>query len=178
MEGCGQCGFVYADHAASELQAALRRRAGDFRARLLAVSSQAGGDRVVRAHPLAGVWSALEYACHVRDVLEVQRSRLALALREERPVFVSMEREERVVRDRYNDQDPNAVAEQMVVAGELLAVSFAALDDPGWARVGVYNWPERAERSMLWLARHTLHELTHHLDDFDRVVQAASGGHT
>ena len=28
-------------------------------------------DALLRAHPIEDTWSALEYACHVRDVIEV-----------------------------------------------------------------------------------------------------------
>ena len=39
----------------------------------------------VEARPAPGVWSPLEYACHVRDVFGVFDERLALALTEDHP---------------------------------------------------------------------------------------------
>jgi S-DNA-T family DNA segregation ATPase FtsK/SpoIIIE len=85
-----------------------------------------------------------------------------------------MGREERVVNDRYNEQDPAVVAAELMAAAAVLALDFAALDDAGWRRVGVYNWPERAERSMLWLGQHTVHEGEHHLGDVDGAVDNPS----
>jgi hypothetical protein len=36
----------------------------------------------------------------------------------------------------------------------------------------VYAYPERAERDILWIGRHTLHECHHHLLDIDRGLGA------
>ncbi len=70
-------------------------------------------DDAVRKRPAPEVWSPLEYACHVRDMLGVQTERVELAQREIDPVFVPMGRDERVVEDRYNEQDPAAVAAEL-----------------------------------------------------------------
>ncbi len=165
---CAQCGFIYDNVAPAAVPGALPERAGRYRR----VLSGAGPDDL-RARPADDVWSALEYACHVRDVLRVQRDRLHLALTRDRPRFEAMGRDERVQRDRYNDQDPSAVGDGLVAAAERLASDLEALDAEGWRRTGVYNWPEVAERSMEWMARHTLHELEHHLGDVERVLAAA-----
>ena len=39
----------------------------------------------------------------------------------------------------------------------------------------IYNFPERAERPLTWVVRHTVHEGEHHLLDIGRVLRAASG---
>src|SRR5262249_16653840 len=59
--------------------------------------------------PAPSFWSPLDSTCHVRDVLRVQGERLALALRTDNPQFVPMGREERVILDAYNAQDPQTV---------------------------------------------------------------------
>ena len=119
----------------------------------------------MRTRPTPDVWSPLEYACHVRDVLEVQRERLLPVRSEENPRFVPMGREERVVDRRYNEQDPAVVAEELGAAAEALAATLDALDPAGWARTGVYNYPEPADRSVEWIGRHTVHEIRHHHRD-------------
>lgn len=135
----------------------------------------ATADDVLRSQPIAETWSGLEYACHVRDVFRVQRERVQLALAEDRPVFASMRREERVVEERYNEQHPAKVARQITDAAESLAATLESLGDDGWQRTGIYNWPTKRVRTVEWIGRHTIHEGEHHLKDIDRLVTAAPG---
>lgn len=128
-------------------------------------------DDAVRARPGPDTWSPLEYGCHVRDVLRVQRGRLAQALADDTPTFTPMGRDERAVRDRYNEQDPAAVTAALVGAADALAAAFEELDETGWVRTAIYSYPEPAERSMVWLAQHTVHECHHHLLDVERGLR-------
>ncbi|MFI1154959.1 hypothetical protein [Streptomyces sp. NPDC020817] len=48
------------------------------------------------SRPAPGIWSPLEYACHVRDVLLVQRERVLAARRSNTPVADPMGRDEHV----------------------------------------------------------------------------------
>jgi hypothetical protein len=161
---CDECGFVYTDVPIGEIPPALRAFGPQFGARLVRDPDD------LRTRPSPEVWSALEYSCHVRDVLVVQRDRLALALRETCPQFTPMGRDERVTRDRYNDQDPAAVAVELAGAADAVAAAFAALSEDEWARTGIYSYPTPTERTMLWLGRHTIHEGRHHLRDVDKVL--------
>jgi hypothetical protein len=165
LEHCDDCGFVYAALSTAEIGDALRALGPDYRDRLSATP-----DADVRVRPAPDVWSALEYACHVRDVLVVQHQRLQLALVEDCPRFVSMGREERVVDLHYNEQAVDAVADDIDAAANELADAFAGLTDVQWERTGVYRWPTEAERTMAWLGRHTVHEGRHHLRDIDGML--------
>ncbi len=164
MDRCDECRFDYYGFARTEIPDRLRASAADHVERLTETPAAFLCER-----PLPG-WSALEYGCHVRDVLLVQAGRIDLAQREDSPEFVPMGRDQRAVDDRYNDQDPSVVAGQLTGAADALAGLLASLDDAGWARTGVYSYPERELRDVDWIARHTLHELTHHLADVDRVL--------
>ena len=70
-------------------------------------------DTAVRTRPAPDVWSPLEYACHVRDVLRVQRgasrasTRTRTSPRSRRCGATSASCE-----DRYNEQDPRQVAQR------------------------------------------------------------------
>ena len=121
------------------------------------------------------MWSALEYAGHVRDVILVQRDRAVLARVEDRPSFAPMWREHRIEICRYADESPDAVLAYIDMAGALCATVFAGLDAATWARPLVYNYPEPSERDMAWLGRHTVHEGLHHLGDVRRVLVEAGG---
>jgi len=161
VDHCDDCGFVYSDVSRAEIPAALTGFGPVYEARL----GQAPA--ALRFHARAEVWSPLEYCCHVRDVLVVQRERLALALAEDCPTFVPMGRDERVTRDRYNEQEPAAVAGELTAAATAIGEAFAALSADEWERAGIYNYPIRTERTMVWLGRHTIHEGHHHLADVD-----------
>ncbi|GGM69918.1 DinB family protein [Dactylosporangium sucinum] len=160
MDRCEECGFDYAGVPAEAVPERLRGFGARFAAALAAVE--------VRRRPAPDVWSPLEYTCHVRDVFAVQRERLALGLREDRPEFVPMGREERVVADAYNTQDPAVVLAALALAADALAADFARLTAVELERTGRYPWPEPAERTLLWLGRHTVHEGEHHLIDVAR----------
>jgi DinB superfamily len=165
MERCDECGYSYDTIARDDIPDALRVMAPRYGAVLGALD-----DDVLRAHPLSETWSALEYACHVRDVFRVQRERVLLALAEDQPSFASMRREERVVEERYNEQQPTEVAREIAEAADAIAAELEALDDRGWERTGIYNWPTTRVRTVEWIGRHTIHEGEHHLQDIDRLT--------
>jgi hypothetical protein len=174
---CPECGFDYDGLDDAEIPEALRGFGRRYRAPLTRGLPDESLDDLVRAHPLPG-WSALEYACHVRDVFAVQRERVEQAVAEEVPAFGpmgSVGREEMAVRDRYNDQDPSVVADQLAANAHALAESFEGLAAERWERRFIYNYPEPSERDLRWLARHTVHEGRHHLLDIGRVLRAARG---
>ncbi|MET0150252.1 MAG: DinB family protein [Acidimicrobiales bacterium] len=166
MDRCAACGFDYYGFPRPEIGDRLRAR-GDEHAERLTETPVA----FLRQHPVDG-WSALEYGCHVRDVLLNQRSRIELTQREDAPTFVPMGRDELAVNERYNDQAPDTVALRLTQAAGALATLLAALDDTGWARTATYTYPEPALRDVDWIARHTVHELHHHLTDVHRVLKA------
>ena len=158
MDQCDDCGFAYdLDTAPGAAQAIL-----DGADELAAVLADGTSDVAARRRP--ELWSPLEYGCHVRDVLLVQRERVLLARRQDTPSFAPMGRDERVDHDGYADQDPSAVARQVRDAAALFANVLDRLG-PDWDRTVIYNYPEAFERSLRWVAVHTEHEVRHHLMD-------------
>ena len=162
-ESCLECGFVYALGRA-DILAWLRSDATAFLDRFATFD-----DIAARTRPAPDVWSPLEYACHVRDVLRVQTARVEQAQRELEPTFTPMRRDERVVEDRYNEQDPEKVAAELRTAADDFIALLEGLDDDGWKRAGIYNYPEPALRGINWIAAHTVHELFHHRRDITRA---------
>jgi S-DNA-T family DNA segregation ATPase FtsK/SpoIIIE len=165
MARCEECGFDDADLTRAEMLGAIPELAGEHGELLRTVPAAR-----LRAHTRAGSWSPLEYGCHVRDMLTVQRERVLLAQAERTPRFASMRREERVVEEGYNGQDPVVVAGETEAAAAALAQAMTALDDGGWARTGIYPWPEPEVRSVAWIGARTVHELVHHLFDNRRLL--------
>jgi hypothetical protein len=159
VERCGQCGFEYDESAAAGAGRAILAGAAE----LAAILEDGAADLTSRREP--GRWSPLEYACHVRDVLLVQRERLLAARRLDRPVCEPMGRDERAELDGYAGQRPDDVARQLGDAGQLFANDLARLGAADWNRLVIYPYPSPAERSLRWLALHTMHEVRHHLLD-------------
>jgi hypothetical protein len=176
---CDECGFDYDGVADAEVSDKLRSFGRRYRAPLTRGLRGESLDDLVRTRPAPEVWSALEYACHVRDVFDSQRQRIDQALVEDVPTFVRMGdgrgREQMAIDDRYNDQDPTTVADQLAANAEVLAATCESLTDEQWLRTGIYNFPEPTERDMRGLARHTIHEGHHHLLDIGRSLRHARG---
>ncbi|WP_262286042.1 DinB family protein [Micromonospora sp. MA102] len=169
MDRCDECLFVYSALDSGALPQRLRDLAGRYPAALREVPDP-------RRRPAPEVWSPLEYACHVRDVFRVQADRLALALRVDAPEFAPMGRDELVVTERYNAQEPEVVLADLATAADGFAARFAALGETELARTGVYPWPRPETRTLRWLGRHTVHEAEHHLLDIRRAAGAGTAG--
>jgi S-DNA-T family DNA segregation ATPase FtsK/SpoIIIE len=170
MDRCDSCSFVYADVNAPAIPAQLAAFGIQYTALLLPPGRSAVWFDILRTRPAEGVWSALEYACHVRDVFLVQRDRLYTALVEETPTFTPMYRDQRVTLARYNVQNPEEVATQLATAAQLIAQAFQALDAAQFQRRCIYNFPAPTERSLLWVGQHMIHEGEHHFRDIERGI--------
>lgn len=169
MTSCDECGFVYEDLRAAAISATLGSFAARYREALAGVD-----EGVASRRPEPSVWSAREYACHVRDVLLIQRDRAVLAQVEDSPSFARMHRDERVALCHYDAKPVEEVLEQLAMAAELCALVFQDLPAATFARRLVYNWPDAAEQDLAWLGRHTVHEGVHHLMDVRRVLDAVA----
>ncbi len=165
MVVCDECGYVYDALPAPGIARALQSFPHRYREVLYGVSPA-----TVSRRPQPAVWSALEYSCHVRDVLLVQRERAVLAQVEETPSFARMYRDERVPLCGYPTSSLASVLDQLGMAAELYAGVFAAIEEGSWSRTFLYNWPSADEHDLVWLGRHTVHEGVHHLMDVGRVI--------
>src|SRR4030095_17102489 len=113
MDRCDSCSFVYADIDAPAIPTRLAAFGARHTALLLPPGRSAAWFGILRTRPEEGVWSALEYACHVRDVFLVQRDRLYTALVEDTPTFTPMYGEQRVTLACYNAQHPGEATAQL-----------------------------------------------------------------
>ncbi len=172
---CAECGFSYDALSVPDALEALRGFGKRYRIPLTRGLQGEDLDALVRAHPLPDTWSALEYACHVRDVLGVQRERIGHALVEPGYQPEPMRRDERVTEMAYNEQDPAAVADDVAANATALSSFVENLTPEQLALTVIYNYPEVAERPLSWVTVHTVHEGEHHLLDMGRVLRAARG---
>ena len=120
MDRCEECGFEYDLAGALSAGPAIIDRVAE----LCGLLGDGRADLRTRRQP--STWSPLEYGCHVRDVLLVQRERVLAARRIDHPSLEPMGREERVEHDGYADQDPARVVRQLSEAAYLSRMTSRA----------------------------------------------------
>lgn len=126
-------------------------------------------DVVLRTRPAPEVWSALEYAAHMRDVLDFYRDRITRALTEDRPQYELLNPDAVCAERKYNDEDPSQTAASLAAAERSLVALLNGLDGAQWARVGI--GVDGDERTVRVLARRVEHEGHHHLLDVGRGLR-------
>jgi hypothetical protein len=152
---CPQCGFDASTFEPTEVAGQIRENAAQWPAVL------ARADAAVRPNP--EVWSAVEYAAHVRDVLRLFRYRVALMLQSDDPTFPSWDGDALAVSERYGEQEPARVAAELQQAAVEYADALAAVPDAGWTRAGRRG--DGAAFTVASLARYSVHDPMHHLRD-------------
>ena len=154
-ERCTDCGFTAASVAAGDIAGLVTAFTDPWRAVLLRPDA---GRR-----PTPSTWSPLEYACHVRDVCRLFEERLELMLTQESPTFANWDQDETAVTDRYGEQDPAVVADELTAVGSSFAAAYAQVPHDGWGRTGIRS--NGSEFTVLTLGQYGLHDLRHHLWD-------------
>ena len=152
---CPECGF---DAAATD-RVAIPALVRDAVSRFPDVLARP--DATVRPSPQ--VWSALEYACHVRDVCHLFTERLQLMQREDDPRFADWDQDATALAERYWEQDPEVVSRSLAVSGEAAAVAFTHVASNAWERRGTRS--NGSAFTVESLGRYFLHDLFHHVWD-------------
>ncbi|MBK1784052.1 DinB family protein [Prauserella cavernicola] len=155
LRRCPECGFEAGAVDKGAVPALLRANALAWRDVLAADD--------VRVRPRADRWSALEYACHVRDCCRIYDRRLALMLAHEGPEFPNWDQDVTAVEAAYGEQDPAVVADELVEAAEVLATSFERVSGEQWQRTG--HRSDGADFTVDTFARYFIHDPVHHLHD-------------
>lgn len=152
---CPECGFA----AGAVPGPSLARRLPELTDPWQAVLRRPG----VAHRPDPTTWSALEYACHVRDVCRVFTERVDAMLSEEHPQFPDWDQDAAAVAARYHEQDPAVVADELRDAAADLRQAFSAVRDEDWQRTGVRS--NGSAFTVESLGQYLLHDLAHHLVD-------------
>ena len=132
---CPDCGFDTTDYPGATVPAVLHA-ANERWSNLLARPGIA--DR-----PAPGVWSPLEYICHVRDVCVMITGRAQRMLAEDDPELPVWDQDEAAVRGRYAEQDPALVDDELADAADAAGALFAGVGPEQWSRPGP---PQRRHR--------------------------------
>lgn len=120
----------------------------------------------VHVRPAPDTWSALEYACHVRDVYTLARYRHALMLTEDDPLFANWDQDATAVEEDYAAQDPAVVQAALAESAAGYAADLAAVPDDAWQRPGRRS--DNKAFTVESFARYLLHDPIHHLTDVTR----------
>ena len=165
-EACPECGYDATAVPRAEIPAAVRALGDAWRAGL-PMTAPALGER-----PDDVTWSALEYACHTRDVLSVFAGRVVVTLAEDEPELGWWDHEAAAVDEGYAAQDPAAVLADLELNAAHLADVLATVPEDGWGRVGTRRGRERF--TVEAMGRFCLHEGHHHLHDARRSLAPAN----
>lgn len=166
---CDECGFDYDSVGASDAPTKIRAFGRRYRAPLTRFLRGEDGDSLLRTRADPAVWSALEYAAHVRDVFAWNNECVRRSLSEDRPAFERFDADEVAAAGLYNQTDPVAVADALAANAEQLAVTFEAVDDDQWDCVHIRGGEDA---TVLFSAQRAVHEGGHHLLDIGRVMRA------
>ena len=158
---CPDCGFDPAAVEPTTVAARLRSDAADWVARL----ARPGVD----TRPAPGVWSALEYGCHIRDVHRIFDHRVRLMLTEIDPLFPNWDQDATALAEDYRSQVPAIVAGELSDAAAAVAETYRGVPADAWSRRGLRS--NGSEFTVASIAVYHLHDIVHHAWD----VRAATG---
>jgi len=155
VEHCPGCGYMYAAHAVSGIAAELATLGPRYASRLHTLARTPDGEKALRRRPEPDVWSALEYACHVRDVMLAQRERLFLAVIEDCPSFAPIYPDRRTALANYATELGPAPASEPPIGLDPASTTIPAEPDeasPGWpstpcTKGNITCWTSTALRS-------------------------------
>jgi hypothetical protein len=155
QEPCKECGFDPEDVDPVDLPVLIR----DATALWPDVLSR----EEVRERPTPKTWSALEYGCHVRDVLAVFTKRVRLMLARDTPKLPSWDQDATARAAQYWMQDPATVAAEIAGAAATLAGIYAKVWGEEWDRPG--RGSDGTVFTVATIGVYALHDLLHHLWD-------------
>jgi len=155
---CPTCRLAYADLDVDRCLALV----GESTTALAALLPTLGNERL-RRRPRPEVWSAVEYACHVRDVLLTFAVRVHRGVVEDRPMLDPMYADWRVERFGYAATRLEVLLAELSASAQGFTKEVRAVPDDAWDRT-VVRRPEE-ERTVRWLVRQAAHECVHHLRD-------------
>jgi DinB family protein len=155
---CPECGF--------DVQTFPREALGE----MIRENAEQWGDLLthplVRSRPSDDVWSALEYGCHARDVFRLYDSRLRMMLEEDDPTYPNWDQNVTAVEERYDEQEPSDVLDELQEAAIALARRFDAVREDEWERTGTRS--DGARFTVESFGRYLIHDPVHHVNDVEQ----------
>ena len=162
-EPCAECGID------------VRNIAPDALAQLLYDSIEAWMDHLtgheavpaaLMTRPAPGTWSAIEYASHVADVMDLFQERIFFMVSEDNPTFPSWDPDAAAV--EYNRRSPEQAASLLLGASNRLGGVFESMAPHLWDRTGCRG--DGTKFTVLSLSRYFMHDNLHHLHDVTTIA--------
>lgn len=126
-------------------------------------------DAVLRRKPAPGKWSAMEVACHLRDIERLWADRLVKAAFSDRPAFYALDVDAIAAKNGYNTQDLGAALREFGRMREDNLRLLRSLPAAQWQRTGLH--PKRGEITIERVAEIMVgHDAGH----FDQIRAAAA----
>jgi hypothetical protein len=132
-------------------------------------------DTYLRTIPEPGVFSPIQYAAHVRDILRVYGDRMVLGVEEDSPTVPIFNPPQEVF-EGYNHLDTQELAADLEAQARRLAEIVGTMDPSNWSRIvvndrgqyGVYTF------TIAGLGCNAAHEVHHHLLDAKGTLGASA----
>ena len=168
MTRCEECGFDPESVTPESAPATVRDFGRRYRPPLTRLL-KGEDESVLAARPAPEVWSAIEYAAHVRDVFALFDRRVAQIVAEDDPVLEVVDHDAVVAAGDYGSLGPVAVVDELAATAEGLAARLEGLAPGQWERSGTR---EGERRTVLEVAQRAAHEGSHHLLDIGRGLRS------
>jgi hypothetical protein len=91
------------------------------------------------------------------------RTRVLLMLEQDMPTFANWDQDATAVEERYGEQQPAGVADELAAAAEAAADAYDRVVGAAWDRPGLRSNGSRF--TVASLGRYHLHDVVHHLRD-------------
>ena len=166
---CPECGLDYDTIAPSDAKVAIRSFGRRYRAALAEGLDDDGDEAILRRRPQPDVWSALEYAAHVADILGASATWIDDMRKRDRPTLSSPD-DSNFSRAEAGSATPAEILDNLGTAADAVASNLDRTDE--WHRTAEFPW---GERDVLTTTRNAVHEGSHHLRDVTRVLDQVRG---
>ena len=162
---CDECGFEASAFPREQVGRMTRENAARWRPLL--------SHPLVTDRPTEDRWSALEYACHVRDVFRLYDARLQMMIEQDGPHYPNWDQNEAAIEGRYEVADPSKVADEIERASDGVAARFESVGPDQWTRTGFRS--DGARLTIESFARYFIHDPIHHVFDVERGYKLLEG---
>jgi hypothetical protein len=166
---CPECGLDYDE--ITDRDAVLQVRTFPYRYKKLLTAIEPGEDMevILRERPAPDVWSAIEYAAHVAQTLDLMAPTIRQIVNEDKPHLYEFDPDKQAEEQSYNDWAFTDVLGELESACADLSSAIEYVDPVDWSRTGTFSY---GEREAIDVARNAVHEGNHPLLDVARRLAA------